>query len=87
MKKRFYVVLSLLMLAAFALTFAAGTITAQEKVGEQPWIEYMQVPINGAEPAECAGQEGCVVMCFHIAEDVQEYYEWELSCLPMIVQN
>lgn len=53
---------------------------------EPPAIETWGIPDPaGGEPAECAGQAGCGVMCFYVSENAAAN-EFELSCMAWLFE-
>lgn len=51
-----------------------------------PQIETWGIPDpQGGEPAGCAGQPGCGVMCFYVSENAAAN-EFELSCMAWIFE-
>lgn len=74
--------------SAPAGAIAAPTITpaVPEPRPEPPTIETWGIPDpQGGEPAECAGQAGCGVMCFYVSENAAAN-EFELSCIAWIFE-
>ncbi len=52
-----------------------------------PYIQEWGIPDpQGGEPAGCAGQTGCGVMCFYVGENATEN-QFELSCVPWIFEQ
>jgi hypothetical protein len=51
-----------------------------------PHIQEWGIPDpQGGEPAGCAGQDGCGVMCYYVSENATEN-QFELSCVPWIFE-
>lgn len=51
-----------------------------------PHIQEWGIPDpQGGEPAGCAGQDGCGLMCFYISEDATAN-QYEMSCVPWIFE-
>jgi len=80
--------LALAGLPQVAQAVAAPTVTpaVPDPRPEPPTIETWGIPDPaGGEPAECAGQPGCGVMCFYVSEDAAAN-EFELSCVAWIFE-
>lgn len=65
----------------------APTVTPGPIVRPQPpHIDVWGIPDpQGGEPAECAGEPNCGLMCFYISEDAAAN-QYELSCVPWIFE-
>lgn len=71
---------ALTALPPVVLAVAAPTGTPAPRP-EPPHIESWGIPDPaGGQPAECAGQVGCGVMCFYVSENAAAN-EFELSCI------
>ncbi len=70
-----------------AQAVAAPTATpAPAPRPEPPQIETWGIPDPpGGEPAGCAGQPGCGVMCYYIGENATEN-QYELSCVAWVFE-
>lgn len=71
---------------AGAIAAPTATLTVPEPRPEPPEIKTWGIPDPaGGEPAECAGQAGCGVMCYYVSENAAAN-QYELSCTAWIFE-
>lgn len=85
------IILAILGASSAAVSSAASSApTATPSVPDPrpqpPHIETWGIPDPpGGEPAGCAGQSNCGVMCYYISENAAAN-QFELSCIPWIFE-
>lgn len=84
------ILLYIVLIAALVVMAATAVAASVERVPdprpEPPTIEVYGYPDpGGGEPAACAGEPGCGVMCFYITENAADN-QHELSCMAWIFE-